>query len=172
LAAAAAWMKQNPQRKITRYHMARLIGFAWNKAASIGVDIKVFESTCIYPLNCKVVPEYFFSISDTIETVTFMETSPPNMTPICAPSTSGTNSQNVLRILAGPSITTLNTTLPSDTFPEEVTLSRLLKISTAPKPRRKYSVAEKHTFVPTEEANNTEEKRKNQGNKVKEQRKI
>jgi hypothetical protein len=36
--AAAAWMKQNPQRKITRYHMVHLIGFAWNKVASMGVD--------------------------------------------------------------------------------------------------------------------------------------
>jgi hypothetical protein len=34
-----AWMKQNPQRKIARYHVVRYIGFAWNKAASMGVDI-------------------------------------------------------------------------------------------------------------------------------------
>jgi hypothetical protein len=27
------------KRKITRYNMARLIGFAWNKAASMGVNI-------------------------------------------------------------------------------------------------------------------------------------
>jgi hypothetical protein len=45
--AAAAWMKRNPQRKITRYHMARLIGFAWNKAACMGVDVSDFESTGI-----------------------------------------------------------------------------------------------------------------------------
>jgi hypothetical protein len=46
--AAAAWMKQNPQRIITLYHMARLIGFAWNKAASMGVDISAFGSTGIF----------------------------------------------------------------------------------------------------------------------------
>jgi hypothetical protein len=28
----AAWVKQNPQRKITRYELARLIGISWNKA--------------------------------------------------------------------------------------------------------------------------------------------
>jgi hypothetical protein len=45
---------------IIRLPSARLIGFAWNKAACMGVDISTFESTGIFPL-----PEYFFSISDT-----------------------------------------------------------------------------------------------------------
>jgi hypothetical protein len=63
--AAAAWMKQNPQRKITRYQMGRLIGVAWNRAASVGVGASAFESTGIYPLNFNRVPEHFFSISDT-----------------------------------------------------------------------------------------------------------
>jgi hypothetical protein len=134
--AAAAWLKQNPQKKITRYHMARLIGFAWNEAACMDVDESAVESTGIYPLNRNRVPEYFFSISDTNETVTFMETAPQNMAPICAPPSSGTNSQNVLPLSAGPSLCTLNTTLPSDTSPEEVIPSRLLKISLVPKIRR------------------------------------
>jgi hypothetical protein len=34
--------------KVIRHHMARLIGFAWSKTASVGVDISVFESTGIY----------------------------------------------------------------------------------------------------------------------------
>jgi hypothetical protein len=46
--AAAAWLKQNPQRIITRYHMARLIGFSWNNAASRGVDVSAFESTGVF----------------------------------------------------------------------------------------------------------------------------
>jgi hypothetical protein len=90
--SAAAWMKQNLQRKVTRYHMASLIGFAWNGAASVGVGLNAFQSTGIYALNRNRVPEYFFYISDTSETVTFMETAPPDIAPICAPSTSGTNS--------------------------------------------------------------------------------
>jgi hypothetical protein len=96
-------MKQNRQRKIARYHMASLIGFAWNKAASVGVDVSAFESTGIYPLNCNGVPAYFFSVPDTSETATLIETAPPDTAPICAPSSSGTNSQNVLPISAGPS---------------------------------------------------------------------
>jgi hypothetical protein len=136
-------MKQNPQRKITGYHMGRLIEFAWNKATSMGVYVSAVESTGIYPLNGNRVREYFFSISDTSETVTFMETAPPPMAPICAPSTSGTNSQNVLPISAGPSLSTLNTTLPSDSSPEEVTPSRVLKIDPVPKIPRKYSISEK-----------------------------
>jgi hypothetical protein len=71
------------------------------------------------------VPEYFFSIPDTRETVTFMETAPPDMAPICAYCTSGTNSHNMLPISAGPSLSTLNTTLPTATSPEEVTPYRL-----------------------------------------------
>jgi hypothetical protein len=65
--ADAAWMKQTPERKITRYHMARLIGFALNKAASMDVDVSAVESTGIYPLKRNRVPEYFFSISDASE---------------------------------------------------------------------------------------------------------
>jgi hypothetical protein len=89
---AATWMEQNSQRKITRYHMAYLIGFAWYKAASMGVDLSAFDSLVTYPLNCNRVTENFFSVSDTSETVTFIETTPPDMAPICAPSTSGTKS--------------------------------------------------------------------------------
>jgi hypothetical protein len=37
-------MKQNSQRKITLYYMARLIGIAWNKAAFMNVDVSVVES--------------------------------------------------------------------------------------------------------------------------------
>jgi hypothetical protein len=131
--------------------MARLTWFALNKPASMGIDVDAFESTDIYPLIRNRVPEYFFSISDTSKTVTFTETEPPDMAPICAPSASGTNSQNVL-----PSLNTLNTTRPSDTSPVEVTPSRLLKISLVPKIPRKYSISENKIFFPTEEANNTE----------------
>jgi hypothetical protein len=144
--AAAAWMKQNPQRKIARYHMGRFIGFDWNTAVSMGVGVSVLQSTGIYPLKRNTVPEYFISISDTSETVTFMETVPPDMAPICAPSTSGTNSQNVLPISAGPSLSILNTTLPSDTYPEEVTPSRLLNISPVQKIPRTYSISGKKLF--------------------------
>jgi hypothetical protein len=112
----------------------------------MGVDVNVFESTGIYPLNRNRVQEYFFSISDTSETVTFMEVAPPDMVPICATSTAGSNSQNVLPISAGPSLSTLNTTLPSDIFPDEVTPSRLLKISPVPKIPTKYSISGKQFF--------------------------
>ena len=95
---AAAWMKQNLLRNITPYHMASLIWFALNKAASMSVDVSALESTGIYALNCNRVSDYFFPFCDTSETITLMETAPPDMTPICAPSTSETNSQNMLHI--------------------------------------------------------------------------
>jgi hypothetical protein len=147
-------MKQNPQNNITRYHKARLIGFAWNKAASMGDDVSAFESTGIYPLNRNRVLEYFLSISDTRETVTFMETAPPDMAPICAPLL---HEPTLYVIYFNRTFSTLNTTLPSDTSPEEVTLSRLFKFSLVPKIPRKYSISEKQLFVPSEERNNTEE---------------
>jgi hypothetical protein len=75
-----------------------------------------------------------------------METAPPDMAPICSHSTSGTNSQNVLPISAEPTLSTLNTTLPSDTSPEEVTPSGLLKIGPVLKMPRKYSISEKQLF--------------------------
>jgi hypothetical protein len=104
----------------------------------MGVDVSAFDSAGIYPLSRKRVPEYFFSISGTNETVEFMETAPAGMAPVCASSASGSNSQNVLPISAGPSLQTLNTAMPSDTSAGEVTPSRVLKINPVLKIPRKY----------------------------------
>jgi hypothetical protein len=94
-----------------------------------------------------------------------METASPYVTPICAPSTSGTNSQNVLPVSTGPSLSTLNTNLPSNNSPEKVTPSRLLNINPVPKTPKKYSIAEQQLFC--------SQKRMNQeGNRVTEQSKV
>ena len=53
--------------------------FAWNKVASVAVGISNFELTGIYPSNRNRVPEFLSSIYDTSETITAMETAPPNM---------------------------------------------------------------------------------------------
>jgi hypothetical protein len=76
--------------------MARLIGFAWSNVASVALGVSAFESTGIYPFNRNRVPKYLSSISDTSETITSMERAPPDMTVVCVPTTSVTNSQNVL----------------------------------------------------------------------------
>jgi hypothetical protein len=52
----------------------------------------------------------------------------------------------VLPNSAGTLLSALNTTLPSDTSPEEVTPSRLLKISPVQKIPNKYSISEKQLF--------------------------
>jgi hypothetical protein len=70
--------------------MTRLTGFAWSKVAG---DVSAFESTGIYHLNRNKVPEYLFSIFDTSKTITSIATTPTNMTLVCVPSTSVTNSQ-------------------------------------------------------------------------------
>ena len=113
--------------KITRYRTARLVGFTWIKVASVGVGVSAFESVGIYPFTGNRVPEHLFYISYTSETITSMETARPNMALVCVPSTSVTNSQNLLPISAEPSLNTLSTVPPSDTSPEEITYSRFLK---------------------------------------------
>jgi hypothetical protein len=42
--------------KVIRHRMARLIGFAWSKAVSVGVGLSAFESTGIYSFNRNKVP--------------------------------------------------------------------------------------------------------------------
>jgi hypothetical protein len=54
--------------------MVRLTGLAWSKVTSVGVVVSAFESTGIYPFNCKKVPEYLFSNSYTNEIINPMET--------------------------------------------------------------------------------------------------
>jgi hypothetical protein len=169
----AAWINQNPQRKITRYQMGRLIGVAWNRAASVDVGVSAFESTGIYPLNSNRVPEHFFSISDTSESTTCMETAPRNMAPISAPSASGTTSQTVLSTLAGPSTSNLHTIMFSGISPDVITPSKLLrKISPVPKILRRNLPARRQlASVVTEAANIKERRKKQRGSEVKEQRK-
>jgi hypothetical protein len=99
--------------------MARLIGFAWNKSAYRCVDISAFDLTGIFRLNRIRVPEYFFSISNTSETVPFMENTHPDMAPIW-------NQLSVLPVSAETALSFLNSTQCSDTSAEEFTLSRLL----------------------------------------------
>ena len=102
-----------------------------------------------------------------------MQTAPPKVAPVCVTSTAVTNPQNVLLTSAELSLSTLSTILPSDTSPEEITPSILLKkISPVSKILRKYPI-EKIAIVSfiTEEANNIEEKRKKQrGNKSRAQK--
>ena len=117
------------------------------------------------------VLECLFAISDTSEAVTSMETASPNMAQVCVPPTSVIGFQNALPISAEPSLSSLNTILFSDNFPEEITSSRLLKkISSVPEISRKYSFEKIATlFFITEEAKNIKEKRKKQrGNKSRE----
>jgi hypothetical protein len=142
--------------KIIRYSMARLVGFAWNTAASVCVGVSAFGSTDIYPFNRNRVPKYLFSVSYTNETVTSIEILCPNKVPVFVPSTSVTNSQNVLPVLAEGSISNVSTIISPD-----FACRPLNKISQVPEIR----------IFPTKEASNIEEKRKKQGgNKVKEER--
>jgi len=72
--------------EITR-HKVRLVGFSWSTV----VGVSDFESTDIYPFKCNKVPIIFFPISDTSETKTDTETTLPNMSLICVPSSTVPN---------------------------------------------------------------------------------
>jgi hypothetical protein len=82
-----------------------------------------------------------------------------------------TKSQNAFPISAEGSLNIPSTILPSDTYPEEITFSRLLKkIIPVPKTMRKCSnVKIASLFFINEEANNIEEKPKNQRGNIKSQ---
>ena len=103
--------------------------------------------------------------------MTFMETAPPNVALLSAPSFSVTKTQNVLPVSAEPSFSTLRTVIPSDSSPEKITASRVLKISPLPEIPRKYGhlIDKIAAFLfMTEEAKNIEGRRKKHGgNKVK-----
>ena len=134
------FQKRSCSFKVTRYRMAPLIGFAWNKFVYLGVGVSAIESRGIYPLNHNRVHEYLFSISATSETTTSMNTAPPNMALVCVPSCLVTNSQNVLPISAELPFTALSIVLPSDTSPEEIIAFRLFKeTNSVPKIPRKHS---------------------------------
>jgi hypothetical protein len=160
--------------KFTRYHKVRLIGFGWSRGASMSVGVSAFQSRGIYPFNCNKVPEYLFSISDTSENITYMETTPANMAVLRVPSTTVTNSQNMLTIPAKTSLCILSTIRASDTSPGEITSTgRLMKINPITKAPRIYLIERiAIPFFVAEEANNIKEKPKKQrGNEIKEQKK-
>jgi hypothetical protein len=83
-------------KKVTRCHKVSPVGVSWNKAASVGVDVSICESASIYHLNRNRVPKYIFCLSDTSETVRFVNTAAPAMAANCAPCTSGTKSLHYL----------------------------------------------------------------------------
>jgi hypothetical protein len=100
--------------KISECDMARLSGFVWRICGSVGVGGSAFELTGIYSSNRNRVPKYIYIfVSDTSRTITCMDNATLYMAVVGLPSTSVTNSQNVLLILAGPSLCTLSNKLPS-----------------------------------------------------------
>ena len=98
--------------------MVCFIGFDKSKFVSVGVGVSVLsQRVFILPTATEL------SVFDTSETITSMEAAPPNMAVGCVPSTSVTNSRNVLPISAEPSVSILSAILPPDTSPVETTYS-------------------------------------------------
>lgn len=73
--------KEPPGCKITRYRMAHLTALAWSKFASVGVGVCLSQP--VFTLSTATV--CLNICSDTSETVTSMETVPPDMSLVLFP---------------------------------------------------------------------------------------
>jgi hypothetical protein len=94
----------------------------------VSVGLGSSQSTGIYPSKRNRVPEYLFSISDPSPIMAAMGTTFPHMAWVCVHSSSVTKSQNVLPLSAEHLFRNMSTILSSNTSPEEITSSRILKI--------------------------------------------
>lgn len=54
------YVKANPTRKLSRLQFGRLLGFAWNKSASVENGIAGFRATGIAPYNPEIIPDYAY----------------------------------------------------------------------------------------------------------------
>lgn len=61
---AEMFMFSSKDKNINRNMIGKLIGPAWNKAATISNATSGFKATGIYPFNQTVIPDYFFQIAD------------------------------------------------------------------------------------------------------------
>jgi len=65
----------------------------------VAVGVRTFESTVIYPINRNKARVFLFFIYDTSETITAMETVPPNMAVVCLTSISVTGDRGSTVVL-------------------------------------------------------------------------
>ena len=144
--------------------MARLIGFAWNKTVG---DVSAFESTGILSFKPKQSTWIFVLHFWCQRNYNFYSNSISKYgSRFCALYFS-----NQLSNSAEPSFSTLNNILNSVTSPEELTSFRLCKSCPIPKIPRKYSI-EQIFFIAEEVTYIEEERKKQRGNKIKQQRNL
>lgn len=60
----SCWIRNQPNSIITQVQAGKLIGKAWQKAATVETAVSGFEQCGIYPLNSNRIPDYFIRISD------------------------------------------------------------------------------------------------------------
>lgn len=63
--ACNTYIKNNPDRKITRLQFGMLLSCAWNKSATVSNAVSAFKSTGITPLDPSIIPDYaYLSLED------------------------------------------------------------------------------------------------------------
>lgn len=67
---AKAWMVSCKDKKLTRYDVAKLIGRARGKAATIANGVSALKSCGIYPFDPTAIPDHYFALSDSIQNQT------------------------------------------------------------------------------------------------------
>jgi hypothetical protein len=61
---ATKWMIHNSGRQIARLQECPLIGRASKRAVYVDTDLSTFIGKAVFPLNCRVIEEHLYSISD------------------------------------------------------------------------------------------------------------
>lgn len=103
--ACGSWMRNNADRKLTRYQFPSLINTAWSKAATVQNGVSGFKACGIYPLNESIIPEYAFRYDENESTTA---TTAPVLSAAATASSSLTTTPPVVseEISSAPELTT------------------------------------------------------------------
>ncbi|CAH2011577.1 unnamed protein product [Acanthoscelides obtectus] len=84
------WLRNNPDRIVTPFIIARLFSVAYNRAATMEVSVNSFRTTGLFPLNRNIFRNHDFSVFEVEEKLTV-----PEDTVSRPPPGSSTESRNI-----------------------------------------------------------------------------
>lgn len=114
---ATAWMHRHPGSSISKFQFCSLFKEAWNRTASVGLAVKGFSCTGIYPYRPQAIEEFRFAPSETYDGAIKDPISSPSPGPSTWPDDSPLPS-TVQETTLAQFISTAQKILPS---PEKVT---------------------------------------------------
>ncbi|XP_031327277.1 tigger transposable element-derived protein 2-like [Photinus pyralis] len=123
---AKSWMIQNKDRKLSRTTIARLIGVAWGKSATVANAISGFKACGIHPFNPHAIPDHFFAISDASLENTTQPYQDENF-PMPSTPPEPTQQQNLMQAMNEPGPSNREKTVASSAADEKETPSKYLR---------------------------------------------